>query len=65
MFKINVGTADRVARIVIGIALLSLAFIGPQTPWGFIGIIPLATGIFATCPAYNLIGLSTCGRKAS
>lgn len=57
--KSNVGTIDRVLRILIGLILLSLVFIGPQTLWGLIGIIPLFTGIFRYCPAYSLLKMTT------
>jgi hypothetical protein len=56
----NVGTIDRAIRIVVGLALIVLAAIGKVGPWGYVGIIPLATGIFRFCPAYRLIGLTTC-----
>ena len=56
----NVGTIDRVVRVVLGIALLGTVFVGPQTPWGWIGVIPLVTAALGFCPAYKLIGLSTC-----
>lgn len=59
----NIGTIDRSARTIVGIGLLALVFVGPQTPWGWIGIIPLATAMMANCPAYSLLGLSTCKRK--
>lgn len=60
MLAKNVGTLDRILRIVVGLALLSLVFVGPQTLWGLIGIVPLATGLLRTCPAYTLLGLRTC-----
>lgn len=63
----NVGTIDRSIRIVAGIALIVLAALGKIGLWGYIGIVPLATGIFRFCPAYRLIGLTTCplaSRKA-
>ena len=56
----NVGNLDRTLRIIAGLALLSLVFVGPQTYWGLIGLIPLVTGFFAFCPAYRLLGLSSC-----
>ncbi len=59
----NVGGIDRILRIVVGLALLSLAFIGPKTAWGYIGIIPLVTGLFSFCPAYTLFGIQTCKRS--
>ncbi len=63
--NMNEGTWDRAARIALGLALLSLAFIGPQTPWGFIGIVPLVTGVTGFCPLYRLLGVSTCRVKRS
>lgn len=59
-FGKNVGTVDRVLRIIVGVVLIALVFVGPKTPWGWIGLIPLITGVLATCPAYRLIGLRTC-----
>jgi hypothetical protein len=58
--KSNVGSLDRIVRVVLGAGILSLAFIGPQTPFGYIGLVPLFTGIFGFCPAYLPFGLSTC-----
>jgi hypothetical protein len=55
----NVGTLDRVIRITIGLGLLALVFVGPTTPFGWIGIVPLATGLIGSCPLYQLIGVST------
>jgi len=57
----NEGNADRAIRVVIGLALLSLTVVGPQTPWGLVGLVPLATGLFGFCPLYRLIGVDTCG----
>ena len=56
----NVGTLDRILRIALGLGLLSLVFVGPQTLWGLLGIIPLATALFGYCPAYSLLGIRTC-----
>jgi hypothetical protein len=56
----NMGSADRAIRAIVGIVLIALVFVGPQTPWGWIGIIPLATALIGWCPAYNLIGFKTC-----
>lgn len=63
MFKVNVGSADRIFRIVAGLALLGLAASGTVGAWGYIGIVPLFTGIFRFCPAYLPFGLSTCSLK--
>ncbi|PXX89109.1 DUF2892 domain-containing protein [Marinobacter vulgaris] len=59
----NMGSADRVIRAIVGIVLLALVFIGPQTAWGWIGIIPLATALMGNCPAYSLIGIKTCKKQ--
>lgn len=56
----NVGNADRAIRAIVGLVLLSLVFIGPQTAWGWIGIIPIATALMGNCPAYSLVGIKTC-----
>ena len=61
--KPNVGSIDRVIRIVLGLGLISLVFVGPQTPWGWIGIVPLATALIGWCPAYLPFGISTCSTK--
>jgi hypothetical protein len=59
----NEGTADRALRVVLGIAILSLAFVGPRTPWGYLGFVPLVTGVFGFCPLYTVFGYSTCPVK--
>ncbi|MBK1727485.1 YgaP family membrane protein [Halorhodospira neutriphila] len=56
----NMGTADRTIRAVVGLILIALAFVGPQTAWGWIGLIPLATAAVGVCPAYMPFGLKTC-----
>ncbi len=62
---VNEGTLDRGIRIVVGIALIAIAFWGPRTPWGFVGVVPLVTGLFGFCPLYRLVGLSTCRTQAT
>jgi len=57
--KPNIGKAERAARVVIGIAVLSLAFVGPQTPWAYLGLLPFVTGLVGWCPPYALLGVST------
>jgi len=59
----NVGTLDRIVRIVVGIALIALTFVGPRTPWGWIGVIPLATALINFCPLYALLGVNTRGER--
>jgi len=56
----NVGNIDRILRIVAGLVLISLVFVGPQTPWGWIGLVPLVTAFVGFCPAYRLLGIRTC-----
>jgi len=57
----NEGTVDRTVRVVAGLVILSLTLVGPQSLWGLVGLVPLATGIFGFCPLYRLVGINTCG----
>ena len=59
--KCNVGGIDRILRISVGIVLVALAANGIVGLWGWLGLIPLATGIFRFCPAYPLLGINSCG----
>jgi hypothetical protein len=61
--KKNVGGIDRVLRIVLGLGLLSMTIVGPQTMWGLVGVVPLLTGLVSFCPLYPMLGLSTCPLK--
>lgn len=61
----NEHPAERALRIIVGVGLLSLVFVGPQTMWGLLGIIPLATGLLGSCPLYTVLGVSTCPRRTS
>ena len=63
--KPNVGTIDRTIRIIAGIGLIAAATLGVIGIWGYIGIVPLATGLFRFCPAYLPFGLSTCPMQAA
>lgn len=63
--KANVGTLDRALRIAAGLLLLGLTLAGVIGVWGWIGLLPLATGLFRFCPAYPLLGISTCVRADS
>jgi hypothetical protein len=56
----NVGTIDKVIRVIIGTALISLVFVGPQTPWGWIGVVPIVTALVSFCPLYTILGIKTC-----
>lgn len=58
----NVGSIDRIIRILAGLALIAWALMGGPV-WAWIGVVPLATGLFKFCPAYSLLGLNTCGLK--
>lgn len=58
--KANVGGIDRILRIVVGLVLIALAVTGTVGLWGWIGIVPLATGALGFCPLYPLFGFSTC-----
>lgn len=61
---INEGKLDRAVRIVLGLALIAMVFIGPQTPWGWVGIVPLLTGLVGYCPLYSIFGINTCAMKS-
>jgi hypothetical protein len=65
MFKENVGSIDRIIRVVVGLGLLAIVFVGPRTPFGWLGLIPLATAALGTCPLYTLLGMSTCPTKTA
>ncbi|WP_100657644.1 YgaP family membrane protein [Alteromonas flava] len=56
---LNENGPDRVIRIILGVVLLSLVFVGPQTPWGYVGVVLIITGVVGFCPIYKLLGLST------
>jgi len=60
----NENTTDRVLRVLVGAGLVSLVFVGPQTPWGWVGVVPLLTGMLGSCPLYTVLGLSTCPMKS-
>ncbi len=61
--KRNVHSMERGIRVLLGIGLLSLVFVGPQTWWGLVGIVPLMTGLLGSCPMYTLFGWSTCSLR--
>ena len=64
MFK-NMGSTDRILRALAGIVLIALVFVGPQTPWGWVGLLPLATSFFGFCPAYFPFKFSTIRKKGA
>ena len=59
----NIGNLDRLFRAIIGLVLISLVFTGPQTVWGWAGLIPLSTAITAFCPLYTVLGIRACRSK--
>lgn len=61
--KQNLGQADRMLRAVLGIIGLSIVYVGPQTPWGYLGLVPLITAAIGHCPLYALLGISTSPRS--
>lgn len=65
MFNRNIGTADRILRLAIGASLIALVFVGPKTPWGWIGLVPVITALITWCPLYQLFGLRTCRRTGA
>lgn len=60
----NEHPVERAARVVLGLAALSLVAVGPHSPWGLLGVVPLVTGLVGSCPLYTLFGISTCKGKA-
>jgi hypothetical protein len=61
--KTNVGGIDRILRLVAGLLLIVLTLTGQIGAWGWIGIVPLATGLFSTCPLYSILGFNSCPMK--
>jgi hypothetical protein len=59
----NVGSIDRAIRAIVGLGLIALVFVGPQTVWGWIGVVPLVTAVIGWCPPYALLGINTCSVK--
>ena len=62
--KRNIGTIDRMLRILVGVILIALAATGTVGWWGWLGVIPLLTGLFSTCPAYSILSVNTCPLKS-
>ena len=63
LFIANEGSVDRVVRVILGLVLLSLVFVGPKTLWGLVGLVPLFTGLSGVCLIYRVLGISTCPVK--
>jgi hypothetical protein len=62
--KPNIGRTERIARGVVGVGVLPLAFVGPHTPWAYLGAVPLLTALLGWCPPYALLGIDTTRRDA-
>lgn len=60
IFARNEGAIDRVVRVILGLAVVSLAFVGPKTPFAYLGLIFVVTGLVGMCPLYRIFGISTC-----
>ena len=63
--KKNVGNADKVVRIVVGLGLIAGVFVGPKTMWGLLGLVPLTTALLNFCPLYTILGVQTCPIESS
>ncbi len=59
----NVGNIDRILRILVGAVLIAETAMGRMPAWGWIGVVPLATGLLSWCPAYSIFGINTCKSK--
>ena len=60
LLVVNEHPVERALRVLVGVGLVSLVFLGPKTPWGYIGLIPIVTGLSVMCPLYSTFGFSTC-----
>ena len=58
----NIGTTDQLIRIVVGLVLVSLVFVGPQTIWGWVGAVVILIALFGFCPLYKIVGFSSCSK---
>jgi hypothetical protein len=65
IFPTNEHKVERVLRVLLGVGILSLFFVGPQSPWALLGAVPLLTGLIGSCPIYTLFGMSTCPVKSN
>lgn len=63
--KYNIGAIERVIRVVVGLGILSLAFVGPVTLWGYVGLVPIITGLGGWCPLFAVLGTSSCDKAGS
>lgn len=56
----NIAHWERLVRVIVGLVLIALVFVGPRTAWGYLGFVPLLTGLVGVCPLYRLLGVTTC-----
>ena len=63
LMSINEGTVDRALRIILGLVLIAMVFVGPKIVWGWVGVVPLLTGLVGFCPLYRVVGINTCPRR--
>lgn len=56
----NIGSLDKAVRVLVGLVLIALVFVGPQTPWGWVGVPVIAIALFGWCPLYSVLGVKTC-----
>ena len=60
LLVVNEHPVERALRVLVGLGLLSLVFFGPKTAWGYVGLLPVVTGLSGMCPLYSIFGFSTC-----
>ena len=63
--RYNIGSVERLTRVVVGLGILMVVFVGPASPWGYLGLIPIFTGLFGWCPILALFHASTCDKTGS
>lgn len=63
-FPVNEHKFERIARVAVGVGVLSLTVVGPKTMWGLLGLVPIATGLSGSCLLYTLLGISTRGKSS-
>ena len=64
LFPLNENHVDRTIRVLLGVGLITIVFVGPKTLWGLVGVVPLVTGLVGRCPLYRLMGVSTASTAA-
>ena len=59
----NIGKTERILRVIVGLIITSLAFVGPQSKWALLGLVPVLAGLLGWCPPYAMLGINTCKKK--